>query len=106
MIRIPSKRVLVPTDFSEESEQAVHEALTIVDDPSDVTVLHVAPPLEAYAVADPAVVWESVSDETRRERLEQSFRDKSPDRWRKEIDFQVAFGYPVEEIAHFAEEHQ
>ncbi len=105
MIRIPSKRVLAPTDFSEESEQAIREALTLVDDPGDVTVLHVAPPLEAYAVADPAIVWEAISDETRRERLEVAFRGKDDGRWRKEVNFQVVFGYPVEEIAKFAEEH-
>ncbi|MEM9185839.1 MAG: universal stress protein [Planctomycetota bacterium] len=110
MIRLMSKRVLVPTDFSPQAEQALLEALDIVEDPADVTALHVAPPLESYAVADPAIVWESVSDETRRQRLTESFRSKSDpgghvDPRRKDVDFQVLFGYPVEEIAKFAADH-
>lgn len=110
MIRVLSKRVLVPTDFSEQAEAALAEAFELVSDPGDVTVLHVAPPLESYAVADPAIVWESVSDETRRKRLTKSFLEKPDadgriDPRRAEVDFQVVFGHPVEQIAHFADEH-
>ena len=105
MIRIPRKRVLVPTDFTDQSDQAIREAFDMVEEPGDVTVLHVAPPLEAYAVADPAIVWEAISDDARRKKLEQSFRTRGDEPWRVEVDFQVVFGYPVEEISSFAEKH-
>ncbi|MEM8864955.1 MAG: universal stress protein [Planctomycetota bacterium] len=110
MIRLTSKRVLVPTDFSPQAEQALLEAFDLVDKPSDVTVLHVAPPLESYAVADPAIVWDSVSDEVRRERIAETFLstpgpDGKLDPRRKQVDFQVLFGYPAEEIAKFAQDH-
>lgn len=110
MIRILSKRVLAPTDFSEQADAALAEAFDLVQAPTDVTVLHVAPPLESYAVADPAIVWESVSDERRRVRLERSFReapviDGQPDPRRAKIDFHVVFGHPVAEIAGFADKH-
>ncbi|MEM6329678.1 MAG: universal stress protein [Planctomycetota bacterium] len=105
MIRIPSKRVLVPTECSPQSEEAIQQALEMVEFPGDITVLHVAPPLEAYSVADPAIVWEAVSDKTRRARLEAAFREQGDQRWRQEVDFQVVFGYPAEEIAAFSEQH-
>lgn len=105
MIRVLSKRVLVPTDFSDQAEAALAEAFELVDEPADITVLHVAPPLEAYSVADPAIVWEAVSDKTRRARLEAAFREQGDQRWRQEVDFQVVFGYPAEEIAAFSEQH-
>lgn len=110
MIRLMSKRVLVPTDFTPQSEEALIEALDLVEDPKDVTALHVAPPLESYAVADPAIVWESVSDEVRRRKLTKTFRELTPpnghvDPRREDVDFQVVFGYPVDEIAGFAQQH-
>ncbi|MEN1679432.1 MAG: universal stress protein [Planctomycetota bacterium] len=110
MIRLMSKRVLCPTDFTPESDQALREALDLAEDPGDVTVLHVAAPLESYAVADPAIVWESVCDDTRRVKLTESFlnwvdADGKPDPRRQEVDFQVLFGHPSTEIAKFADEH-
>ena len=110
MIRLLSKRILVPTDFSEQADLALSEAFEVAEDPSDVTVLHVAPPLESYAVADPAIVWESISDESRRERLVKSFREHKSgsdrhDLLREQVEFHVLFGYPAEEIAKFAEEN-
>lgn len=43
MVALNPKRVLVPTDFSDEASGAVEEALQLVQNPGDLTILHVAP---------------------------------------------------------------
>lgn len=105
MIKIAAEKVLVPIDFSEQSDEALEEAFALAASPADVTVLHVAPPLATYAVADPAIVWEKVTDEERARHLEESFRKQGDDPRRQKVKFEVVFGYPAEEVTKFAENH-
>ena len=65
MVTLQPKRVLVPTDFSDQANQAVDEAFAMVDDPGHLTVLHVAPALSSFSEGDPLVGWNMVSDEER-----------------------------------------
>jgi nucleotide-binding universal stress UspA family protein len=62
MTWLPKKRVVVPTDFSEESLQAVDTALEIVASPSGVHVIHVLPDL---VVLEPSVAWTLIDDADR-----------------------------------------
>ena len=43
MVALHPKRVLVPTDFSDESAKVVEDWLDQVESPDQLTVLHVAP---------------------------------------------------------------
>ena len=61
------KKILVPVDFSDESIKAVNDALQMADANDLVHLLHVAADLD---VATPGVVWESMSEEVQRERVD------------------------------------
>lgn len=56
------KLVLVPTDFSDQSYEAIAVAKEYVDDLSAVKLIHVLSPLHP---ADPAAIWDTLSDEDR-----------------------------------------
>lgn len=104
MITVHRKKVLVPTDFSPQADKAVEDALEMSQDPADVSVIHVAPPMSSYPVADPAIVWESLTEEARGQGIEESFRTHIKDPRAAKADFHVAFGSPAEEIIAYAEE--
>jgi nucleotide-binding universal stress UspA family protein len=105
MITLNKQKVLIPTDFSAQADQAVVDAMDMVAQPSDLTVLHVAPPMSSYPVADPAIVWESITDEARAKRIEESFRQHIKDPRAQQVHFVVAFGSPAEEIVEYAQEN-
>lgn len=103
MISLHPKRVLVPTDFSDQANQAVEEGLSLVDDPSQLTVLHVAPALSNFSEGDPLVGWNIVSDEERTKHLLGMLHNCFAGEKYKDVDFAVAFGAPADEIARFAQ---
>ncbi|MCA9240469.1 MAG: universal stress protein [Planctomycetales bacterium] len=105
MITLKRKKVLVPTDFSPQADRAIVNALEMASDPADVSVIHVAPPMASYPVADPAIVWESITEEVRAKRIEESFRQHIKDPRAEQTHFQVEFGSPAEEIVGYAEKH-
>lgn len=106
MFDLKSKKVLAPTDFSEQSCEAVELALTMVARPEQLTVLHVAPPLNSFAVGDPGMTWELVSDEERAEQLRQTLRNRFSEEKYSAVRLEVVFGAPAEEIAQFAQRDQ
>jgi nucleotide-binding universal stress UspA family protein len=103
MFDLLSSRMLAPTDFSDQSYAAVEMALSMVARPDQLTVLHVAPPLNSFAVGDPGMAWQVVSDEERKVELQQMLRRKFSDDRFEEVRFEVVFGAPAEEIAKFAQ---
>jgi nucleotide-binding universal stress UspA family protein len=92
--------VLVPVDFSDYSCAAVDAALQMVD---DATHLHVINVLSVLAATEPGVVWDTVSDETRRENCEAALRERFEDEKYQGIHFAVAFGDPGQEITAYAQ---
>ena len=106
MVTFQANRVLVPMDFSDQSCKAVEVALAMVTRPELLTVLHVATPINAFAAGDPAIIWETVSDESRSEHLQQEFRKRFHEEKFDAIELEVLFGSPAEEIANYAEENQ
>lgn len=104
MVGFNPQRVLVPTDFSEESVRVVEEWVGHVDNPDQLTVLHVAPQA-APSEADLAIGWNLESNDTRSVHLLELLRTKfSSDKYAK-VNFEVKFGTPATEIAKYAEEH-
>lgn len=106
MFTFQPNRVLVPTDFSDQSCKAVEVALAMVARPEQLTVLHVATSMSAFAGGDPAVIWETVSDESRSEHLQQELRKRFHDAKFDTIKLEVLFGSPAEEIANYAQNNQ
>ena len=94
------KKILVPFDFSDESGQAIDTALTMTT-ADHIHVVHVALDL---AVASPEVVWNTQTDEQRRETITQSFDREFKDAKYHDVTFHVSFGDPGHGIAKLAEE--
>lgn len=97
------KRLLVPFDFSEASIKAIDEALEMASAANLVSVLHVSPDLNVSA---PEVVWEALSDETRRKNIEDSFHKVVLGEKYKDVLFEVEFGDAGEGIAEYAAENK
>lgn len=106
MVAFEASRVLVPTDFSEQSVAAVDLALSMVARPEQVTVLHVAPSSSYFVVGDPALDWQTVNEDTRVEHLQKMMGSRFNDKKYLDVQFEVVFGAPAEEIANYAEKDQ
>ncbi len=95
------KKLLVPFDFSEESLGAITTALDIASTAADVYVVHVAPDM---AVSSPEVVWETLSDDERKENLRELFHKQFADEKYRHLHFEVTIGDPGYGITAYAEE--
>lgn len=105
MFSLHPKRVLVPTDFSDESVKVVEDWIGNVESPEQLTVIHVAP----HAVpseADLAMGWDLESSESRKSHLLEMLRKKFSDQKYAKVNFEVRFGTPAVEIVKYAEEQQ
>ncbi|MBE9064359.1 universal stress protein [cf. Phormidesmis sp. LEGE 11477] len=106
MVLFSKDRILVPTDFSEKSLQAIKETIAYADteagDSAQVYVVHVLKPLEA---TEPGVVWESVDNEKRTKTILSLFEEKFPSSEYEGLNFEVRNGDPTAEIIDYAE-HQ
>ena len=95
------RKVLVPVDFSEASLDAVDVALSYVDEPAQLTILHVAPTIIA---GDPGFPWNPVGEQTQRAQVTASFQEYLADAIQSGAQTQVRFGDPGTEVADCAEE--
>lgn len=100
MVLFSKDKILVPTDFSEKSLQALEETIAFAEASSDVHVIHVLRPLEA---TEPGVVWESVTDEKRKANVEKLFAEKFGGSEYKGLNFAIEMGDPTAEIIDYAE---
>ncbi len=99
---LADKPLVVPIDFSDESAQAVDEAIAITDDASQIHVVHVLPQISP---SEPGVLWDTLSDPARSQHAEDALRERFSSASYAEINFAVRFGDPGAEIAKFAEEN-
>jgi nucleotide-binding universal stress UspA family protein len=97
------EQILVPIDFSDETNRAIRVAMELTDDPARVTAIHVAPPL---ATLEPGVVWEMISDESRCEQLRDAFCERYKQPEEGAITFEIRFGDPGHEITKYATEEK
>jgi nucleotide-binding universal stress UspA family protein len=100
-MELPLRKIVVPVDFSEDSLAAVTTALRIAAAPSDVYVVHV---LAEPHTADPAVVWQAMDSEIRREQAEQALRECLTGDEHAGLQIQIEFGDAGFRIAAFAEQ--
>jgi nucleotide-binding universal stress UspA family protein len=96
---ISSDRVLVPLDFSEEALKALKETLDYVGDASKLYAVHVLPRRE---VTEPGVVWDTLTDDARKENVTKAFQEKLGDPKYADIHFHVSIGDPSAEILDYA----
>jgi nucleotide-binding universal stress UspA family protein len=101
MNRFANEPIVVPTDYSDESQRALDLALEIAGSPERVTALHVAPPLTAY---EPAFAYQVIDDNLRHRNLAAAFAKRHGGDKYQGVRFEVRFGDPGHEIAEFAKE--
>jgi nucleotide-binding universal stress UspA family protein len=101
MTWLPKERVVVPTDFSEESLQAVDTALGIVASPSGIHVIHVLPEL---VVLEPSVAWTLIDDADRLRATENRLRAAFESERYQGVEFKVLIGDPGHLIADYAQD--
>lgn len=97
----PEKPIVVPVDFSGESEMAIEEARKISPDPANLHLVHVLFPLDT---ASPGVVWGGVTDEKREDAIRQEFAKLLEGKGLNAAKTIIRFGNPGLEIAEYAEE--
>lgn len=97
-----NENVLVPLDFSDDAVKAVKDTLEFVKDPSKLHILNVLPALEA---TEPGVIWQTVDDKTRIEKVKETFKKYFPEAPYKEVKFTVEVGNPSSEILDYAKSH-
>ena len=95
------KQILVPFDFSEQSVEAVEVALQLVDKQSEVHVAHVCPYLNTV---EPAVIWDAIDDEKRKEHTTAEMSKMLAGLGAANVQFHVGFGDPGHVIADLAED--
>ena len=95
------KRVLVPIDFGEQSQKAIDAALQMAPSTNSIYVVHVSPDL---TVSSPEVVWDTLTDEVRRENIEKAFHKRFAAAKYHDVNFHVLFGDPGHRISAYAEE--
>lgn len=97
---LPKKHVVVPIDLSEFSLKALEVARQLVDDPSNLHIVHV---LRDMSAMEPGVVWGDVDDESRRRHAEQAIRSRLGADDFEKSDVVILFGNPANQIAKYAE---
>lgn len=101
MAFLPKKRVIVPTDFSRESLQAVDTALEIAASASGVHVVHVLPEL---VVVEPSVAWATIDDENRIRATQKQLQTAFENEKCRGVETKVLVGDPGHVIADYAQD--
>ena len=98
---LKKKSVLVPVDFSELSYSAIAPASEYVEDLSSLKIIHVLSPLHP---ADPAAMWNTLSDLDRMNKVKEFLQDKLKEMGYEKLEINIAIGNPSAEIVKYAQE--
>ena len=98
---LKKKSVLVPVDFSELSYSAIAPASEYVEDLSSLKIIHVLSPLHP---ADPAAMWNTLSDLDRMNKVKDFLQDKLKEMGYEKLEINIAIGNPSAEIVKYAQE--
>lgn len=91
--------VVVPIDFSDAGFTALAPARAFVADITQLHVIYVLPPLHP---ADPAVMWNTVNNETRKQHVETVLQQKLDELGYSGAKIAAAIGDPSSEIVDYA----
>ncbi|MGD1895692.1 MAG: universal stress protein [Phormidesmis sp.] len=98
---LKKKTVLVPTDFSESSYEAIAVGKAYLEDVSGLQIIHSLSPLHP---ADPAAMWDTLKDDERKQKVHSFLRKKMHELGYPEAHIEVSLGDPATRIVEFAEE--
>lgn len=99
MVPLKHPTVVVPIDFSDDTETAIQSGLERVDDPSGLHVVHVLLPLD---YASPGVMFGTVSDQTRKVAIEKKLAEVLQKAGATGAQTAVLFGDPGLKVADYA----
>lgn len=91
--------VVVPVDFSGESALAIQSGLEVVDDASQLHLIHMLLPLE---VMSPGVLLGDISDESRKEKVSENLTKLAEEHGAAGARLAVLFGTPGLKITDYA----
>lgn len=95
------KSVLIPIDFSDLSYQALAPAQELAEDVASLTLIHVLSPLHP---ADPAAMWDTLSDDDRKQKVCLFTRDKLSEMGYDNLKIEVVIGDTTSKIVDYAQE--
>lgn len=101
MKRWPKSKLVVPVDFSDESFDALDQALEIVDDPSHVTLVHVRTDVPIDEFGAPLL---QIDRQAQTEHALQALAERLTAPKFARVARTILFGDPSHEIARHAEE--
>ena len=93
--------IIVPIDFSTNSEKAIRTALDVAPDPAAIHLVHVLYPLDAIS---PGVVWGDMNDAKREQAVKKTFKKFLKQHNCEGVRTVVRVGHPGEEIVDYADE--
>lgn len=96
---LPRKTILVPTDFSDSSVEAIRTALELAANPDEVNVLHVLPEIEHTA---PAVLFGDFDEQSRKQKAGEFLSDFTRRHDLTGLTELVRVGNPGMEISDYA----
>ena len=99
---VQRKTIVVPFDFSEESNSAVEVARQLAEEATDIHAIHVLPELLA---TEPGVIWGVIDDESRKEHAKEAMLERLASLECKDVRADVQVGDPGHVIVQLAEEH-
>lgn len=92
-------KVVVPVDFSGESDKAIRAALEVASESSQLHLIHVLLPLETMS---PGVLLGDISDESRKDKVSEKLAQLAADNGAADAHRAVLFGTPGLEITDYA----
>lgn len=101
MSAIEKNCVVVPVDFGELSLMAIATALEYVKSPNQIHAIHV---LEALPATDPAMIWNTLDDEVRKNNVHKKLEEFLNKSEHQGIQIYVEIGHPSEQIVDFSQE--
>ena len=93
--------VVVPIDFSDDSQNALEAALELTRDANKLRIIHVLPPLEAIS---PAAIWGELSDQQRETSVKKYAAEFLKRNGVASANLEVRIGSPGHEITEYADE--
>jgi nucleotide-binding universal stress UspA family protein len=96
---LKKRKVMIPIDFSDQAFAALAASREFVEDTSHLYVFHVLPMLHP---TDPAVVWNTVTDESREQKVEAALQEKLSSLGYDGAQIKVVIGNPDQEIIRYA----
>jgi nucleotide-binding universal stress UspA family protein len=93
--------IVAPVDFSYEADRAVEAAVELSGNTSNVTIIHVTPPI---VIVEPIMAYDIISDEARCEQLKKSLQERYAAPKYQGVHFEVRLGDPGLEIVKLATE--